>query len=85
MFIGSVAGRTPKDALSTVFSSIVSARSPDGSFLRHTGYRKKHPFKRFVRLFGSAVSGIFKGLVRIIRPPRPHHAGAPPIGPATPR
>jgi hypothetical protein len=70
MSMGSVADRTPKGARSTVFSSIMNVRSPDGSFLWHAGYRKNHPLKLFMRLFRSAVCGIFKGLVRIIRPPR---------------
>ncbi|MBU0881737.1 MAG: hypothetical protein KKE81_06025, partial [Candidatus Omnitrophica bacterium] len=69
-FVGAAVGAASRDLVPLIFSSSVSVRSPDASNLWHSGYRQRHLFKLFFQLLIASVTGLLKGLMRTLRPPR---------------
>jgi len=70
-FVSRIADTIPRSLTSLVFSSPLSARSPDLNLLWHTGYRENHKARVFLGLLLSLVTGFVTGLVRLIPGFRP--------------
>lgn len=64
-YVSLVAHLVPQKITSLVFSSSLSARSPDLCLLWHSGYRKGHITKLTIERLFSAFFGLLEGFVRL--------------------
>ena len=64
-YVAAVAQSMDENNMSVVFSSPLSARSPDLCFLWHTGYRKKYFMKLTTQVLFSLPLEFIKGLIKL--------------------